>query len=75
MIERYSLPEMASVWSDERRLATWQEVEALVVEAWAELGVAPHDAATAVRKAPPVDPVAWKEREAETHHDLAAFVE
>ena len=27
MIERYSLPEMAAVWGEERKLATWQEVE------------------------------------------------
>ena len=32
MIERYSLPGMAAVWSEEHRLAVWQEIEALVVE-------------------------------------------
>ena len=36
MIPRYSLPEMATVWSDERRLASWLEIELLAVEAWAE---------------------------------------
>ncbi len=75
MIERYSLPEMAAVWSEERKLAVWKEVESLVVEAWVELGVAPTEAAEAVRRAPEVDPVAWKEREAVTHHDVAAFVD
>jgi adenylosuccinate lyase len=75
MIERYSLPEMAAVWSEEHRLAVWQEIEALVVEAWAAEGVAPAAAAAAVRAAPEVDPAAWKAREAETGHDLAAFVD
>jgi len=75
MIPRYSLPEMSAIWSEERKLAVWQEVEALVVEAWSELGVAPPEAAAAVRRAAPVDPAAWKEREAITNHDLAAFVD
>lgn len=75
MIERYSTPEMVAVWSEVRKLAVWREVEVLVVEAWAELGVAPTDAAEAARKAPEVNPVAWKEREAVTNHDVAAFVD
>ncbi len=75
MIERYSLPEMAAVWSEERRLAAWQEVEALATAAWEHLGVAPAGAAAAIRAAPPVDPEAWKERERVTHHDVAAFVD
>jgi adenylosuccinate lyase len=75
MIERYSLPEMAAVWSEEHRLAAWQEVEALVVEAWVAEGVAPAEAAAAVRAAPEVDRDAWRAREGETGHDLAAFVD
>ena len=75
MIERYSLPEMAAVWSEERKLAVWKEVETLVVEAWAGLGVVPTEAAEAVRMAPEVDPVEWKQREQVTNHDVAAFVD
>ena len=75
MIPRYSLPDMSSIWSEERKLAVWQEVEALVVEAWSEIGVAPPEVAAAVRRAAPVDPAAWREREAITNHDLAAFVD
>ncbi len=75
MIERYSLPEMAAVWSETRKLAVWKEVETLVAEAWGDLGVAPAGAAEALRRSPEVDPVAWKEREAVTHHDVAAFVD
>jgi adenylosuccinate lyase len=75
MIERYSLPEMAAIWSEARKLAVWKEVETLVVEAWVELGIAPPDAARALRAAPEVDPVAWKEREQVTNHDVAAFVD
>lgn len=75
MIERYSLPEMRAVWSEENKLRIWKEVETLVVEAWADHGVAPAAAAAALRAAPEVDIAAWKEREQVTNHDLAAFVD
>jgi len=75
MIPRYSLPEMSAIWSEDRKFEIWQEVEALVVEAWADLGVAPAAAATAVRAAPPVSAAAVIEREKTTDHDMAAFVD
>lgn len=75
MIERYSTAEMTTVWSESRKLSVWRDVEVLVVEAWVELGVAPVEAAEAARKSPLVDIKAWKEREAVTHHDVAAFVD
>ena len=79
MIPRYSMPEMAALWTDEARLATWLEVEVLAVEAWARLGVVPEDAARAVRERAPVVTAATvqsvAEREAVTDHDVAAFVD
>ena len=75
MIPRYSVPEMSAIWSEDRKFEIWQEVEALVVEAWADLGVAPGAAATAVRAAPPVGAAAVNEREKTTDHDMAAFVD
>ncbi len=41
MIERYSTPEMAAIWTDEARMAAWLQVELAVCEAWAELGEIP----------------------------------
>jgi Adenylosuccinate lyase len=38
MIERYTRPEMARVWSEENRLDTWLRVEILVCEGWAREG-------------------------------------
>jgi adenylosuccinate lyase len=75
MIDRYSTPSMRAVWSEERKLAVWREVELLVVDAWANLGVAPPEAAAAAHSTPEVDPQEWKDREAVTHHDVAAFVD
>ncbi len=75
MIPRYTLPEMARIWSEEHKLEVWKEMETLVVEAWVKEGIAPAEAAEAVRAAPPVDAIEWKVREETTNHDVAAFVD
>jgi adenylosuccinate lyase len=75
LIPRYSLPEMADVWSDEARLAGWLQIELLVVEAWAELGTIPADDAVACRERASYTVEAVFEREQVTRHDIAAFVD
>ena len=75
MIDRYTLPEMAELWSAERRLATWKRVEELALEAWCAMGVVPARAVTAIREAPVPTPDEVAAREAVIHHDLAAFVD
>ena len=75
MIDRYTLPEMARLWSDDHKLELWKEVETLVVEAWAELGVAPAEAGPSIRQAPEVTPAQVEERERITNHDVAAFID
>ncbi len=75
MILRYTLPEMARIWSEEHKLELWKEMETLVVEAWVDQGVAPAAAAGALRAAPEVDAEEWRERERVTNHDVAAFVD
>ncbi|MHB8330256.1 MAG: adenylosuccinate lyase [Acidimicrobiales bacterium] len=79
MIPRYSLAEMAALFTDEARLEMWLEVEVLAVEGWAEVGGIPAAAAAAVRqRAPKVTPelvAAVNEREKVTDHDVAAFVD
>ena len=67
---------MAQVWSDERKLAAWLEVEFAALDAWAELGVVPREAARAVREqAQSPAPERVAELEQRTGHDLAAFVD
>ena len=67
---------MARVWSDEKKLEAWLEVELAAADAWAELGVVPREAAEAIRAgARPPSPAEVAERERETNHDLAAFVD
>ena len=41
MLERYSRPEMRSIWSEESKFAAWLKVELLACEAWSELGEIP----------------------------------
>ncbi|MCK4656593.1 MAG: adenylosuccinate lyase, partial [candidate division Zixibacteria bacterium] len=49
MIERYSLPEMSSLWTDEYRFSTWLEVEIAACEAWAKLGKIPEAAVKRIK--------------------------
>ncbi|MHB1627576.1 MAG: adenylosuccinate lyase [Bacilli bacterium] len=73
MIERYSLPEMAAVWTLDNRYQTWLEVEIAACEAWAELGVIPVEDARLIRKNAVVDVQRALEIEQETRHDVVAF--
>jgi adenylosuccinate lyase len=75
VIPRYSLPEMAAVWSDEARLANWLEIETLAVEAWAELGRVPAADAAAIRARATVSADRVAAVETVTRHDVAAFVQ
>jgi adenylosuccinate lyase len=75
MIPRYSLPEIADLFTDEARFTAWLEVEVLAVEAWAELGVVPAEHARIVRERAGFDVHAIHEREKVTDHDVAAFVD
>ncbi len=73
MIERYSLPEMAAVWTLDNRYQAWLEVEIAACEAWAELGVIPVEDARLIRKNAVVDVQRALEIEQETRHDVVAF--
>jgi adenylosuccinate lyase len=75
VIPRYSLPEIADLFTDEARFGAWLEVEVLAVEAWARLGVIPAEHARLVRERAGFDVAAVHEREKVTDHDVAAFVD
>ena len=67
---------MKLVWSEEGKLGYWLEVELAALDAWAEIGVVPTEAAAAVRnRAVPPSPERVAEIEERTQHDLAAFVD
>src|SRR5438876_11587250 len=67
---------MARVWSEERKLELWLEVELAALDAWAELGTVPANVAAEVRaRARPPAPERVAELERQTQHDVAAFVD
>jgi adenylosuccinate lyase len=74
VIARYTRPEMARIWSEERKLEAWLEVELAVCEVLAERGVIPAADMEALRGTS-FDVEAVKEREKVTDHDVAAFVD
>jgi adenylosuccinate lyase len=75
MIPRYVLPEMAAVWADDARFGHWLEIEILVAEALAGLGVVPDADAREIRATASFDPERIADVERVTRHDVAAFVQ
>ncbi len=74
MIERYTRPAMGRIWTEENKLAKWLEVELLACEALAEHGEVPREAVVRLRQRARVNVVRMQEIEAQTKHDVIAFV-
>jgi adenylosuccinate lyase len=80
MIPRYTRPEMAAIWAPEHRLRLWLEIELCALEAMAEIGQVPREVATKLRAegqrhgAALADPQRVEAIEAETRHDVIAFL-
>jgi adenylosuccinate lyase len=73
MIERYSRPQMAAIWSERGKFDRWLAVEVAVVDAWADAGRVPRADAEKVRSATyNLDDI--NRYQAETHHDVTAFL-
>jgi adenylosuccinate lyase len=74
MIDRYSHPDMAAIWTDAHRLDTWLRVELAATEAREARGEVPAGVAARLRGAVKVDQARMLEIEAEVHHDVIAFL-
>jgi adenylosuccinate lyase len=80
MIPRYTRPEMARIWSPERRFRIWLDVELLAAEAMVKLGEVPADDLAALRRAfdgfefSAADVARIDEIEKVTKHDVIAFL-
>jgi adenylosuccinate lyase len=75
VIPRYTREEIGAVWTQQRRMETWLEVELAATDAWSAEGVVPADAAAACRERASFTVEAVEERERTTGHDVAAFVD
>ncbi|MBE0504760.1 MAG: adenylosuccinate lyase [Desulfuromonadales bacterium] len=74
MIERYTRKEMAKIWEAENRFRIWLEIETLACEMQAELGVIPAASVKTIREKGNFDIARIDAIEAETKHDVIAFL-
>jgi adenylosuccinate lyase len=74
MIERYTLPKMREIWSEENKFRKWLEVEIAACEAWSSLGKIPREALAKIKRKAAFDIDRINEIEKETQHDLIAFL-
>ena len=74
MIERYTLPQMGAIWSQENRYRKWLDVELAVCEVQARRGVIPADAWEQIRSKADFESKRIDEIEAVVHHDVIAFL-
>lgn len=74
MISRYTLPEMAAVWSERNKFQKWLDVEILAVEARAERGEVPREALEEIKSKAAFDPARVLEIEETVNHDVIAFL-
>ena len=74
MIPRYTLPEMAAIWSETARFERMLEVELAVVRAQVSRGQVPADALVAIESRARIDIKRIAEIEKTTDHDVIAFV-
>jgi len=74
MIPRYTRPKIGSIWEQENRYRQWLKVELAVVEAMAQLGHIPAQAAQEIAEKADFDVVRIDEIERQTKHDVIAFL-
>src|SRR5919112_225976 len=78
MVPRYARPRMTAIWEPENRFRIWFEIEAHALDAMAELGTVPKEAAAKVRAwwatNPAIDVEAIDAIEAVVKHDVIAFL-
>lgn len=73
MIERYTHPQMAAIWSEDHKFELWLRVEMAACEAWAKLGLIPQDDLAKIKRSR-LDRERMNEVFKKTHHDMTAFL-
>jgi adenylosuccinate lyase len=73
MIERYTLPEMGALWTEQSKFQKWLEVEIAVCEVHAEMGTIPRDALEQIKARAKFSVERINEIEKTTNHDVIAF--
>ena len=73
MIDRYTRPEMAELWSEQAQFQSWLDVELAACQAFAKLGMIPQADVDALYAKASFDIDRIHEIEAVTRHDVVAF--
>ncbi|MCK4754012.1 MAG: adenylosuccinate lyase, partial [Calditrichia bacterium] len=74
MIDRYSMPEIADIWSDNNRFSIWLKIEILAVEALSDAGVVPKSSLETIKEKANFDVSRILKIEEEVKHDVIAFL-
>jgi adenylosuccinate lyase len=74
MIERYTLPGMGGIWTEENRYRKWLDVELAVCAAWAKLGKIPPKSLKTIREKARFSVERIDEIEKVVKHDVIAFL-
>jgi adenylosuccinate lyase len=74
MIERYTLPEIAKIWSDENRFSIWLKIELLALEANSMLGIVPASSLRKIKQRAKFNVKKINEIEEVVKHDVIAFL-
>jgi adenylosuccinate lyase len=73
MIDRYTLTEMGSLWSEQNKFQKWLDVEIAVCEVHDEMGTIPRDALEQIKARAKFSVERINEIEKTTNHDVIAF--
>ncbi len=73
MIERYTLPEMGAIWTEENKFQRWLDVEIAVCEVHADIGTIPREAVEKIKRTASFSVDRINEIERTTRHDVIAF--
>ena len=74
MIPRYNRPKIEKIWSLENKFKIWTEIECLIAEKQALLGIIPKKAAVEIRKKAKFNVKEIDKLEKETKHDVVAYI-
>ena len=74
MIDRYTTPEMAQIWSEQNKFETWKKVEITVTEVLSARGEVPKEAVKVINEKAAFSVDRILEIEKVTRHDVIAFL-
>jgi len=74
MIPRYNRPKIEKIWSLENKFTIWTEIECLIAEKQAMLGIIPKKASKEIRNKAKFNIKEIEKIEKETKHDVVAYI-